>query len=549
MKSNLNISKLKLYCRDQKFLFPTIIIIILFFLGKVSAQDLVNKEYQIKINKETIIKGYTAESFEKKIKLSLVPGTLKEATALHFIELHEGLPGNASSTLISEIYQYEFLNKQSYNNHKPFYIQLSYAKSDDFFKQVYFFDKTINGWRPLPTVDYPKENFVRSLIHLPFARIAVFSDHKKLTVGQASWYAHKPGNFAASPDFSKGTWLRVTNQANKRFIDVEVNDFGPDRKIHPERVVDLEKNAFMQIAELGDGVVKVAIQEIEKKNVVVKKTAQVLGIKTDSASEKMEKKIDKNKTPEITSKSGIIINQKNGEIIWEKNSSQVLPLASLTKIVAISTFLESDIGLDTVVTYSVQDENYNYQYAEKSLISRLKVDEGDTMTVRDLIYSALVGSANNAVESLVRVSGLSRNNFISRMNQKAENWGAKSTKFFEPTGLDPRNVSSSLDYAIISRAVLKNSFIAKASILPKYVFATINTKIKHSIKNTDKIINSQVFNITGSKTGYLDEAGFCLMTSVEEDGNKVIVVTLGSATRATSFSETSELIEYGLSKL
>ena len=263
----------------------------------------------------------------------------------------------------------------------------------------------------------------------------------------------------------------------------------------------------------------------------------------------VKKTVNKDQLPKITLKAAIIINQKNGDIIWEKDSGSVLPLASLTKIVAISTFLENGPSLDTVVTYSEKDEEYNYQYAEKSQISRLRVKEGETMTVGDLLYSALVGSANNAVESLVRVSGLSRENFIARMNEKALNWGAKSTKFFEPTGLDPNNVSSPLDYAIISREALKNAVIAKASVLPRYTFATINTKIKHTIKNTDKIINSNVYDIVGSKTGYLDEAGFCLMTSVVEGDKKIIVVTLGADTRAKSFSETSDLIAYGLNKL
>lgn len=515
----------------------------------LSAQELTNGDFRIKIDKATISKGYTVEAFNRNLRLSLVPGILKEATDVHIIDLKEDLPANGSTTMISDPYQFEFLNKKAYDDKKPFYIQMSYEKADNYLKQVYFFDKTVNSWRPLPTKDFPKEKFVRSLIHLPFARIAVFSNPKIMTVGQASWYVHKSGDFAASPDFPDGTILRVTNQANDKYVDVEVNDFGPDRTVHPGRVVDLEKNAFAKLGSLQDGTIKVAIEVMPKKAAVAEKPqAQVLGLKK-TADVVAVKPVNKNQAPEVTLKAAMVMNQKTGEVIWEKNSSSIMPLASLTKIVAIDTFLETGPSLDTVVTYSQQDEDYNYAYADKSVVARLKVKDGETMTVKDLIYSSLVGSANNAVESLVRVSGLSRPDFLARMNRKVANWGAKSTKFFEPTGLDPNNVSSPRDYAIIAREALKNSTVAKASSIPSYVFATINTKIKHTIKNTDKIIASEDFDVVGSKTGYLDEAGYCLMTSVKEGNSHIIVVTFGAATRAKSFSETSDLIEYGLSRL
>ena len=83
------------------------------------------------------------------------------------------------------------------------------------------------------------------------------------------------------------------------------------------------------------------------------------------------------------------------------------------------------------------------------------------MTVEDLLYSTLVGSANNTAESLVRASGLSRAEFVARMNSMAKELGAYNTRFVEPSGLSPDNVSSAYDYAIISREIFKNSLIEK----------------------------------------------------------------------------------------
>lgn len=81
--------------------------------------------------------------------------------------------------------------------------------------------------------------------------------------GHASWYNHKKGLFAASTKYKKGTVLRVTNPANGKFVDVIVNDYGPSKKRHPKRIIDLEKAAYKKIADLKSGIIPVTIIEIE----------------------------------------------------------------------------------------------------------------------------------------------------------------------------------------------------------------------------------------------------------------------------------------------
>ena len=101
----------------------------------------VNEYYKIKIDKETIIKGYTVASFNSNIKLSLVPETLNEATEVEVINLNEPLKLPWQVNKISPVYQFEFKNKMAYNNHKPFYIQVSYDELNNNYKQVFFYDK------------------------------------------------------------------------------------------------------------------------------------------------------------------------------------------------------------------------------------------------------------------------------------------------------------------------------------------------------------------------------------------------------------------------
>lgn len=520
----------------KKILFLSLVLSLAAVNFVFAADDMPNREYHINLDKATIVKGYTVAAFDDYLKLSLVPGILSEATGVDVIELNEPMETPWQLDRISKIYQFEFNNGKAYDNHKPFYIQFSYDQKTNNYKQVFFYDKNYSTWRPLPTKDFPEEKFVRSLIHLPYARVAVFSNPDVLATGNASWYAYKGGNFAASPDFPKGSRLRVFNTENNKFVDVEINDYGPDRRLHPDRVIDLDKTAFSKIASLGSGVINVKIEPlyIEPEN------GKILNIASTGATA----------LPRISAKSAIVVNEETGETIYEKNATTTLPLASLTKLVAMKIFLDTKLSLNNIIAYSEKDEEYNYQHVNKWESARLKINDGETLTIEDLIYASLVGSANNTVETLVRISDLGRDNFITKMNEVVKLWGAENTYFIEPTGLAPNNVSSAADYAIITKEVFKNPLIQKASVMPEYKFSTVNTKKAHRIKNTNKIITANNFNITGSKTGYLNEAGYCLMIrALLPAGESIIVVTMGAGNRDISFSETEELLRYGIRML
>ncbi|MDD4271902.1 MAG: RlpA-like double-psi beta-barrel domain-containing protein [Patescibacteria group bacterium] len=502
-----------------------------FVYAAETAQLASSPAYFINLDKETISKGYTVSAFAGAIKLSLVPEILSESTGVDVLELNETIDSPWQLERISKVYQFEFRNKAAYDNKKPFNIQISYDQNSDYYKQVFYYDKNYSSWRPLPTIDYPDKSYVRSLIHLPFARLAVFANPEALAQGQASWYKYKGGLFAASPDFPKDSKLRVYNMANNKFVDVVVNDFGPDRKLYPNRVIDLDKVAFKKLAPTGAGTISVRVQPIS----IAKENNKILGIAESGAKSELL----------TTAKSAIAMDEQTGEILWQKNATSTLPLASLTKLVAVKVFLDTKPDLKNQVAYSVKDEEYNYKYAEKWESARLKLADGDILTNEDLLYAALVGSANNAVETLVRISGLDRDEFILKMNQAAANWSASSTRFIEPTGLSPENVSSALDYAIITREVYTNPIIQQASTIYKYKFTTINTKKAHTLTNTNKLLQISGLNITGSKTGYLEEAQYCLMVRAKNNSDRqIIAVTMGISDRQNSFDETEQLLKY-----
>jgi len=478
--------------------------------------------------------GATAEAFAGGLALTFGSSTLLEASDLELIKLNEPVALPWQLNLASPVYQFDLKNKSALATKKSIKLKIKPIATGNFFRQIFFYDKTSASWKPLPSKE--QKGMVSADIFLTYARVAVFEYPEILTTGRASWYKYKNGLFTASPDFPKGSRLRVINSANNKFVDVVVNDFGPDRTKHPDRSVDLDKVAYKKIAALGTGIIKVRVEPLYIASI----NGASLGISKSGAGTE----------PRLASKSGIVINSKTGELLWGKAATTTMPLASLTKLVTAKVFLDTRPSLGRIAAYSKQDEEYNYRYAEAWSVARLKVKDGETMSIEDFFYAALVGSANNTIESLVRLSGLTRDEFIARMNQQAADWGASSTHFVEPTGLSPENVSTVADYAIIAGKALDHPIIEKASKMKSYEFYTRNTKKRHLIKNTNPLVSLINLTVTGSKTGYLDEAGYCLMTRAKNSRNReVIAVTFGSPSRAVSFSETEQLLRYGLRQL
>lgn len=494
-----------------------------------------NNVFLLNLDKNTVGKGYEISAFAGAVELILPAGSLKEESPVAVKKIDEEMVTPWQIDRASPIFQFEIINKTTYDNGKPISIQIKYDSTSNSLKQIFYYDKTNNYWRPLPTDDFPGKSFARASIHLPFARVAVFDNPRVLAVGKASWYKFKSGNFAASPDFPRGAKIRVYNTDNDKFVDVEINDYGPERNLHPDRVIDLEKRAFAKIASLKKGIINVKIKPLHIPPEREKNLASGYPARFE---------------PIVSAKSAIVKNERTGEIIFAKEKDKILPLASLTKLVAGKVFLDTRPSLDKTIAYSISDEEHNYRYVDNKWESaRLKIKDGETLTVGDLLYSALIGSANNAVETLVRASGLPREKFIEKMNETTAGWGAVSAYFVEPTGLSPQNVSSASDYAIITQEVFKHPIIQKASAMKEYKFSTLNTKKAHKIKNTNNLLSNARFRIIGSKTGYLDEAGYCLMIKGKTaNDDNIIVITMGAATKAASFAEAADLLEYGLKK-
>jgi D-alanyl-D-alanine endopeptidase (penicillin-binding protein 7) len=253
------------------------------------------------------------------------------------------------------------------------------------------------------------------------------------------------------------------------------------------------------------------------------------------------KRAFENKLHRIKSKAALAVDIEKGEILFEKNMETPLPIASLTKLMTALVFLEQNPNLDDTATITLSDA----EFAGKS---GLRV--GETLALKDLLHASLTCSNNRVTKTLVRVSGLSFEDFIARMNQKAKEIGLENTCFYEPTGLDENNRSTALDCARLLSFALTDSVIGSITSKKIYSFTSVYRKRKmtHQIVNTNKLLLSSL-NVKGGKTGYNGASGWCLSTLVEDkDGTKIAAVVLGAPTSLARFREAKSIIKWSLQK-
>ncbi|MFQ6002503.1 MAG: D-alanyl-D-alanine carboxypeptidase family protein [Candidatus Zixiibacteriota bacterium] len=253
------------------------------------------------------------------------------------------------------------------------------------------------------------------------------------------------------------------------------------------------------------------------------------------------KRAFENKLHRIRAKAALAVDVEKGDILFEKNMERPLPIASLTKLMTALVFLEQNLNLNDSTTITYSD-------AKSAGRSRLWV--GETVSLKDLLHTSLVCSNNRTTKTLVRASGMSLADFVSRMNQKAKEIGLENTCFYEPTGLDEKNRSTALDCVKLLSFALRDSAIASITSKKFYSFTTVYKKRKrrHRIVNTNKLLLSSL-NVKGGKTGYNGASGWCLGTLVEDkDGTKIAAVVLGAPTSIVRFRETRSIIKWSLQK-
>lgn len=238
-------------------------------------------------------------------------------------------------------------------------------------------------------------------------------------------------------------------------------------------------------------------------------------------------------------KSALLMDAESGQILYAYRENECLPPASVTKIMTLLLTFEAiedkKIGYDTIVTIS--------EYAASMGGSQVYLEPGEQISVNDLLKCVFVSSANDGAVALAELVCGSEEEFVNRMNERAEELGMKSTHFENVTGLDDDTVkhfTSALDIAIMSRELLKFPDVTNYS---KIWMDTIRNG-EFGLTNTNKLVRYYK-GITGLKTGSTDKAGFCVSASAKRENLHLIAVIMGADTSKNRNIYATKLLDYG----
>lgn len=245
--------------------------------------------------------------------------------------------------------------------------------------------------------------------------------------------------------------------------------------------------------------------------------------------------------PDIAAPSAILMDAATGTVLYEKNASERLRPASVTKVMTLLLVMEAldtgRIGWDDTVIAS--------EAACAKGGSQVYLEPGEEMSMDEMLKSVVVSSANDCATALAEHVAGSESAFVGMMNQRAQELGLLDTNFVNCTGLDDapeaaEHLTTAHDIAVISRELLKHDRIRD------YTTIWMDTVRggKFGLSNTNKLVRFYQ-GTTGLKTGYTSAAGHCLAASAKRDGIELIAVVLHCASSADRFSSAKALLDYG----
>ena len=237
--------------------------------------------------------------------------------------------------------------------------------------------------------------------------------------------------------------------------------------------------------------------------------------------------------PRLHVKAAYVEDASSGQVLFQKNPERLYPIASLTKLVSALVLLDTDPDWDRVVEIIPEDIKHS---------SRSHIRPREEITVRDLFHAALMSSDNVATKALARTSGLTRDEFVRRMNAKADSLGLPGAHFVEPTGLSEQNVATAQAVAKLLRTAANSDIVS--AIMQKQTYEFTSNRRRHRLVNTNRLLRSK-WHVTAGKTGFISEAGYCLATNIEGPaGAEITAVVLGAPSNALRFAEARRILDW-----
>jgi D-alanyl-D-alanine endopeptidase (penicillin-binding protein 7) len=237
---------------------------------------------------------------------------------------------------------------------------------------------------------------------------------------------------------------------------------------------------------------------------------------------------------ELASSKALVINQLTGEVIYAKNTNQSTPIASVTKLMTAMVMLDAHLAMDDLLFIGDEDVDYI-----KRTHSRLNV--GTQLTRGELLQLALMSSENRAASALARNYPGGIDAFMVAMNRKAEILGMKFTRFYDATGLDSNNVSTAEDLVKMVNAAYHYPEIRQVTTTASQEITLYGRENPINFVNTNSLVRGSDWVIGLSKTGFINEAGRCLVMQAEISGQPMIIVLLDSAGKQSRIGDANRI--------
>ena len=245
----------------------------------------------------------------------------------------------------------------------------------------------------------------------------------------------------------------------------------------------------------------------------------------------------KGNLPNVLSLGALVVDMDSGREIFARKPDQPRAIASISKLAATLVVMDHNLDLDGLTTMKKIDS----EVARGGAPSRLL--EGMTLSNRDLLHAALLGSDNRAVSALGRAVGLTTTQLANAMNNKAASLGLRGTRFREPTGLSPENLSTPREILQLLRAAMSHPVLGPIVRKPEYEAHPVGRPPIRYVSTHRPAARSSV-QILGGKTGYNDAARYCLVIAIRIDGRSYGMSLLGTEGKLTRFGDVARVIDW-----
>ncbi len=235
---------------------------------------------------------------------------------------------------------------------------------------------------------------------------------------------------------------------------------------------------------------------------------------------------------ELSSNVALVLDQTSNEVLFEKNAGVALPIASITKLMTSLVVVEANQDLDEMLTVTEEDVD-----REKFSHSRLRV--GSQLSRANMLHIALMSSENRAASALGRHYPGGIRAFVAAMNDKARELGMTSSRFADSTGLNSGNVSSARDLAKLVVAAYQHPLIRQYSTDSRYAVDPGGRTLEY--RNSNGLVERPDWEIGLQKTGYISEAGRCLVMQVHVSGRPVVMIFLDSKSKQSRLADAGRI--------